>query len=314
MTASTVKKKIVIVGSSNTDMVIRTPRIPRPGETVLGGEFFMAPGGKGANQAVAAARAGGDVHFIARVGDDVFGRQALDGFVGDGIHTECIFRDKHAPSGVALIVVGPDGENCIAVASGANARLAIADVRKAKGIIRSADIVLMQLESPLETVREAAEIASSAGVPVILNPAPARELDDDILSRVAYLTPNETEAEILTGITLINKPDLARAADTLLAKGMKAVLVTLGAKGVYVATREKEEVVPAFKVIPVDTTAAGDAFNGALAVALAEGKPLLEAARFANAAAALATTRMGAQPSLANRPEIERLLAGGAQP
>jgi len=314
MTASTVKKKIVIVGSSNTDMVIRTPRIPRPGETVLGGEFFMAPGGKGANQAVAAARAGGDVHFIARVGDDVFGRQALDGFVGDGIHTECIFRDKHAPSGVALIVVGPDGENCIAVASGANARLAVADVRKAKGIIRSADIVLMQLESPLETVREAAEIAASAGVPVILNPAPARELDDGILRRVAYLTPNETEAEILTGITLINKPDLARAAETLLAKGMKAVLITLGAKGVYVATREKEEVVPAFKVIPVDTTAAGDAFNGALAVALAEGKPLLEAARFANAAAALATTRMGAQPSLANRPEIERLLAGGAQP
>src|SRR4030042_5882286 len=178
MAASPSKKKIVIIGSSNTDMVIRTPRIPRPGETVLGGEFFMASGGKGANQAVAAARAGGDVHFIARVGDDVFGRQSLDGFVGDGIHTECIFRDKHAPSGVALIVVGPDGENCIAVASGANARLAVADVRKAKGTIRSADIVLMQLESPLETVREAAEIAASAGVPVILNPAPARELDN----------------------------------------------------------------------------------------------------------------------------------------
>jgi ribokinase len=308
MAASVTKKKIVVIGSSNTDMVIRTPRIPRPGETVLGGEFFMAPGGKGANQAVAAARAGGDVHFIARVGDDVFGRESVDGFMNDGIHVERIVRDRNAPSGVALIIVGPDGENCIAVASGANARLGVADVRQAKPLITSADIVLMQLESPLETVREAAEIASSAGVPVVLNPAPARALSDDVLKRVSYLTPNETEAEILTGITLIKKSDLAKAADVLLAKGMKAVLITLGAKGVYVATREKKEVMPAFKVIPVDTTAAGDAFNGALAVALAEGKPLFEAARFANAAAALATTKMGAQPSLAVRTEIEKLL------
>jgi ribokinase len=309
MNASATKKKIVVIGSSNTDMVIRTPRIPRPGETVLGGEFFMAPGGKGANQAVAAARAGGDVHFIARVGDDVFGRQSLDGFISAGLHVERIVRDKDAPSGVALIIVGPDGENCIAVASGSNARLAVADVRQAKSVITSADVVLMQLESSLETVREAAEIAASAGVPIVLNPAPARELSDDILKRVAYLTPNETEAEILTGITLIHKSDLAKAADALLEKGMRAVLITLGAKGVYVAIREKKEVVPAFKVIPVDTTAAGDAFNGALAVALAEGRPLLEAARFANAAAALATTKMGAQPSLAMRTDIDRLLA-----
>ena len=309
MTASVTKKKIVVIGSSNTDMVIRTPRIPRPGETVLGGEFFMAPGGKGANQAVAAARAGGEVHFIARVGDDVFGQQSLDGFVSDGIHVDLIVRDKDAPSGVALIIVGPDGENCIAVASGSNSRLGVADVRLAKPVITSADIVLMQLESPLETVREAAEIAASAGVPVVLNPAPARPLSDDLLKRVAYLTPNETEAEILTGITLIKKSDLAKAAEALLAKGIKAVLITLGSKGVYVATREKKEVMPAFKVIPVDTTAAGDAFNGALAVALAEGRPLLEAARFANAAAALATTKMGAQPSLAGRDDIEKLLA-----
>jgi len=309
MSSTAAGKKIVVIGSSNTDMVIRTPAIPRPGETVLGGEFFMAPGGKGANQAVAAARAGGDVHFIARVGDDIFGRQSLDGFIRDGIHIDRLIRDKAAPSGVALIIVGPDGENSIAVASGANARLSVEDVSQAKLIITSADIVLMQLESPLETVREAAEIASSAGVPVVLNPAPARALGDDILRRVAYLTPNETEAEILTGITLIKKSDLAKAADVLLAKGVKAVLITLGAKGVFVATAEKKEIVAAFKVIPVDTTAAGDAFNGALAVALAEGTPLLKAARFANAAAALATTRMGAQPSLANRAEIERLLA-----
>jgi ribokinase len=314
MNAAGTKKKIVVIGSSNTDMVIRTPRIPRPGESVLGGEFFMAPGGKGANQAVAAARAGGDVHFVARVGDDVFGRQSLNGFVSAGIHAERIIQDKGAPSGVALIIVGPDGENCIAVASGANALLAVEDVRQAKAVIASADIVLMQLESPLGTIQEAAEIAASAGIPVILNPAPARALSDDILRRAAYLTPNETEAEILTGVTLIKKSDLAKAADALLAKGIRAVLITLGAKGVYVATGEKKEVVPAFKVIPVDTTAAGDAFNGALAVALAEGRPLLEAARFANAAAALATTKMGAQPSLAMRTDIEKLLAQGARP
>jgi len=301
-------KKIVVIGSSNTDMVVRTPALPRPGETVLGGEFIMAPGGKGANQAVAAARAGGEVTFIARIGDDVFGRQSLEGLVRDGIHIEHIVEDKNSPSGVALIIVGPDGENCIAVASGSNAGLAAADVRKAKAVISSADIVLLQLESPLETVQEAAGIAAAGGVPVILNPAPARALSDDILKNVAYLTPNETEAEILTGITLIKSSDLAEAAGMLLAKGMKAVLITLGANGVYVASREKQEVVPAFKVIPVDTTAAGDAFNGALAVALAERRPLFEAARMANAAAALATTKMGAQPSLPSRRDIDELL------
>jgi ribokinase len=309
VSATAARKRIVVIGSSNTDMVVRTPAIPRPGETVLGGEFFMAPGGKGANQAVAAARAGGEVYFIARIGDDVFGRQSLDGFIRDGIHVEYLIKDKAAPSGVALIIVGPDGENSIAVASGANARLAVEDVARARPVIASADIVLTQLESPLETVREAIEAGASAGVPVVLNPAPARALEDEILRRVSYLTPNETEAEILTGITLIKKSDLAKASDSLLARGLKAVLITLGAKGVYVATPEKKEIVPAFKVIPVDTTAAGDAFNGALAVALAEGRTLLEAARFANAAAALAATRMGAQPSLPLRTEIEKLLA-----
>jgi ribokinase len=209
---------------------------------------------------------------------------------------------------VALIIVGSDGENSIAVAPGANAALTAADVRKAKGSIISADIVLMQLESPLEAVEEAAGLASSAGVPIVLNPAPARAIGDDLLKRLTFLTPNETEAEILTGITLIKNTDLAKAADALLAKGLGAVLITLGPKGVYVATRAKKEMVPAFKVNAVDTTAAGDAFNGALAVALAEKKPLFEAARFANAAAALATTRMGAQPSLADRAEIEKLM------
>ena len=303
------KKRIVVVGSSNTDMVIRTPAIPRPGETVLGGNFFMAAGGKGANQAVAAARAGGDVFFIARVGDDLFGKQAVDGFIRDGIHVEYIVRDKEAPSGVALIFVAPDGENTIAVASGANARLGTEDVRQARQIITSSTVLLLQLETPLETALEAAAIASSAGVPVILNPAPGQPLTDELLRRVAYLTPNETEAEILTGITIVKKTDLDRAADLLLSKGVKALLITLGPKGVYVVTPEKRQLIPAFQVMAVDTTAAGDAFNGALAVATAERKPLVEAARFASAAAALATTKAGAQPSLPLRPEIEQLLA-----
>jgi ribokinase len=301
-------KKIVVVGSSNTDMVIKTPRLPKPGETIIGGEFFMAAGGKGANQAVAAARAGGDVHFIARVGEDVFGRQSLDGFVRDGIHVDHITRDNSASSGIALIIVAPDGENSIAVASGANANLGVGDVRRAKDVIASASIVLMQLESPFETVIEAAEVASAAGVPVILNPAPAQVLGDNLLKLLSYLTPNKTEAEIMTGITLIAKADLDKAADMLLDKGMKGVLITLGPKGVYVATREKKEVVPAFNVTPVDTTAAGDAFNGALAVALAEGRTLFEAARFGNAAAAIATTKLGAQPSLPLRKDIENLM------
>lgn len=304
------KKKIVVVGSSNTDMVIKTPGIPRPGETVLGGEFFMAAGGKGANQAVAAARAGGDVVFVARVGDDMFGKQQVDGFIHDKINVEFVVRDKQASSGVALIIVAPDGENSIAVASGANARLSAEDIKRASQVIASASILLMQLETPLEAVKEAAEIASAAGVPVILNPAPARPLADDILKHVTCLTPNETEAELLTGITIIKKSDLAKAADVLLSRGIKAVLITLGAQGVYVAAAEKKEFVPALKVKAVDTTAAGDVFNGALAVALAENKPLSEAVRFASAAAAISTTKIGAQPSIPFRKEIEDLLRG----
>jgi ribokinase len=303
------KKRIVVIGSSNTDMVIKTPTIPRPGETVLGEDFFMAAGGKGANQAVAAARAGGDVFFIARVGDDLFGKQAVDGFIRDGIHVEYIVRDKEAPSGVALIFVALDGENSIAVASGANAKLGVEDIRQARQVIASASVLLMQLETPLETVIEAAAIASPAGVPIILNPAPGQPLPDELLRHVTYLTPNETEAELLTGITIVKKTDLAKAADLLLSRGVKAVLATLGAQGVYVVTPEKKELLPAFKVNAVDTTAAGDAFNGALAVALAEGKSLLEAVLFSSAAAALATTKAGAQPSLPLRPEIERMLA-----
>jgi len=298
-----------VVGSSNTDMVIKLTRIPRPGETVLGGEFFMAAGGKGANQAVAAARAGGEVTFIARVGADDFGRKAVAGFRRDGIRVKHIVGDQKAASGVALIFVAPDGENSIAVAPGANANLNPVDIKRAKSAIAGADVLLMQLEVPLAAVKEAVRIAWKAGVPMILNPAPARPLNDDILRHVSVLTPNETEAELLARTRIRGESDLKPAADRLLAFGVRAVLMTLGAKGVYIATKERREIVPAFKVKTVDTTAAGDAFNGALAVALAEGRPILEAARFACAAAALSTTRMGAQPSLPRRREIEKMMS-----
>jgi ribokinase len=303
------KPGIVVVGSSNTDMIIRLGRIPRPGETLLGGEFVTAAGGKGANQAVGAARAGGAVTFIARVGRDMFGDQAVAGFVRDRIDVRYVFKDPTAPSGVALIFVAKDGENSIAVAGGANARLSPADVRKAKAAIASAHVLVMQLETPLETVQAAAELATQAGVRVILNPAPAQRLPDALLGLVSILTPNETEAELLTGIAVDSDAAAGKAADKLLAKGVRTVIVTLGVRGAFVATQGGRQLVPGFKVKPVDSTAAGDIFNGALAVALGEGQPLAEAVRFANAAGALSVMKLGAQPSAPRRREIERFLA-----
>jgi len=302
------KPRILVVGSSNTDMIIQLERIPQPGETILGGEFVTAAGGKGANQAVAAARAGGEVTFVARVGQDMFGDKALAGFVQDGIQVEHVTRDPEAPSGVALIFVATDGENSIAVASGANARLSSVDVKNAEPGIAGATSVLMQLETPLETVQAAAESAARAKVPVILNPAPARKLPGDLLKLVSILTPNETEAELLTGIAVSNEESAARAAEALMAQGVGTVIITLGARGAFVANSSTRQLVPGFQVKPVDTTAAGDVFNGALVVALGEGRPLLEAVRFANAAAAISVTRLGAQPSAPRRNEIEALL------
>lgn len=302
------KPRIVVVGSSNTDMIIRLNRLPRPGETLLGGEFSMAAGGKGANQAVAAARAGGHVTFIARVGKDVFGDRALEGFRRDGIAVDRIIRDPRSASGVALIFVGAEGQNSIAVASGANARLTASDVRKARRVIAEADLLMMQLETPLATVRAAAQEATAARVAVMLNPAPARPLSRTLLRLVTVLTPNETEAEMLSGVRIRNDRSAVRAAVALLGQGPKIVAITLGARGALVATREGHQIVPAFPVRAVDTTAAGDVFNGALAVALAEGRELNDAVRFANAAAALSVTRLGAQPSAPKRSAIERLL------
>jgi len=304
---------IVVVGSSNTDMIIRLDRIPRPGETILGGEFVTAAGGKGANQAVAVARAGGQVTFVARVGRDLLGEQALRGFEKDGIDTSAIVRDPSAPSGVALIFVAKDGENVIAVAPGANGRLAAADVRRAARAFSGAAALVMPLETPLATVLAAADLAAKAGVPVILNPAPARALPARLLERVTVLTPNETEAELLTGVRVTDERSAGRAAARLRNRGVEVVVITLGAGGAFVSGGAADGVVPGFRVKAVDTTAAGDVFNGALAVALGEGQPLVDAVRFANAAAALSVTKVGAQPSAPHRGEIERFLRGKAR-
>ena len=301
-------ERIVVVGSSNTDMIIKMQRIPKPGETIIGGDFSMAAGGKGANQAVAAARSGGQVTFIARVGNDLFGEQAIKAFAADGINVEGVIKDASAPSGVALIFVGNNGENSIAVASGANAKLSVEDIERTRDIISSAGVLLIQLETPIETVKAVVQLAAS-GARVILNPAPAQPLDNEILRRVSILTPNESEAELLTGVTIENEAGAATAATALRARGVETVLITLGAQGTYVAGQDFCGIVPGFSVTPVDTTAAGDVFSGALAVALAEQKPLREAVRFANAAAALSVTKLGAQPSAPYRPEIEAFLS-----
>lgn len=302
------KSRILVVGSANTDMVLQLDRLPRPGETVLGGEFKMAAGGKGANQAVGAARAGGRVMFVARLGRDAFGSQALAAWRADAIDVRHVVRDAAASSGVALIFVAPDGANCIGVAPGANARLCPADVLRARALFARADCVLLQLETPIETVLAAAELAERAGVPIILNPAPARPLPDALLRRVTVLTPNETEAELLTGRRVVSEAEAAGAAQALRERGPANVIVTLGARGAYVASPEIRQLVTAYKVRPVDTTAAGDIFNGALAVALADGQPLLDAVRFAHAAAALSVTRLGAQPSAPTRRAIDRFM------
>ena len=301
-------KKIVVVGSSNTDMIIKVPRIPKPGETIIAGTFSMAAGGKGANQAVAAARAGGEVAFVARVGDDMFGKQAIDGFRKDNIDVHNVIHDSEAPSGVALIFVDKGGENSIAVASGANANLSPSDIQAVRDVIASANILLMQLETPIETVELASAVAVENRVKVILNPAPARKLGDDLLKRVSILTPNESEAELLTGISVTDVDSAKKAARILLDKGTETVIITLGRNGALLATPEYSERISGFKVKAVDATAAGDVFNGALTVALAENRSPKDALVFANAAAALSVTKLGAQPSAPYRKEIEEFI------
>jgi len=297
-------KQIVVVGSTNTDMVVKAARIPAPGETILGGRFLMNPGGKGANQAVAAARLGAEVVFIAKVGDDLFGREAKALFAKENICTDYVLTDPSEPSGVALIMVDAKGENCIAVASGANGTLMPEDIEGVEDIIAQSDLLLMQLETPLETVRYAADVAVNLGVPVILNPAPACELPSDLYDCLEVITPNESEAELLTNIKVTDEASAEAAARVLCDKGVLNVVITMGAKGAYVFDGEDGVMVPAFKVEAVDTTAAGDVFNGALAVALTEELELEEAVRFASKAASISVTRMGAQASAPRREEL----------
>ena len=296
--------RIVVVGSANTDMVVKTERIPGPGETVIGGDFIMAAGGKGANQAVAAARLGAQVTFVACLGQDVFGDQAVAGYQREGIDTSLIVRDTDAASGVALISVDAHGENSIAVASGANARLTPADVERARDAIAHADVVLVQLEVPIESVRRAIELAHSSGTPVILNPAPAKEIEPSLLAQVSIATPNEHEIKVVVG-----ESRREQAITRMLEAGTDTVLVTLGKQGVLWATKDGQQHIPAFAVQATDTTAAGDAFNGGLACALARGLPMTEAIRYANAVAAISVTRMGAQPSLPTADEVKTFLS-----
>jgi len=303
---NTKPKRIVVVGSSNTDMVIRTERMPRPGETVLGGSFMMNQGGKGANQAVAAAKLGGDTVFVAKVGDDIFGRQTIDLLNQAGVDTTYVGVSPRYPSGVALINVDASGENSIAVASGANADLTPADIDAAESVIAGAALVLLQLETPVETVEHAARLAKKHGVRVILNPAPAprNPLPASLLANVDILIPNKTEAELISGIEITDEASELNAISAIHATGVKTVIFTLGSKGALICENGDCVNIPSFKVEAVDTTAAGDTFCGALCVGLSEGMQMHKAIEFANKAASITVTRMGAQQSIPTRDEV----------
>ena len=299
------KPSITVIGSSNTDMVVMTSHFPAPGETILGGEFLMNAGGKGANQAVAAARSGGRVSFIGKVGSDIFGENAIENIKKEGIDVSGISTDPDAASGVAQIIVDKNGENSIVVAPGANLNLTRDDIDDAETQISRADILLMQLEIPVDTIIYAAKKAHSLGKKVILNPAPATELPDELFEYLYMITPNESETELLTGIKVTDQSSAAKAAQVLKTRGVENVIITMGSQGAFVFTDEVEQIVPAFEVQAVDTTAAGDCFNGALAVGLGRGMDMIESVRYANRAASIAVTRTGAQVSMPYREEVE---------
>ncbi|NQZ44162.1 MAG: ribokinase [Flavobacteriaceae bacterium] len=297
-------QNITVIGSSNTDMVLQTEHLPAPGETLIGGQFEMKAGGKGANQAVAAAKLGGQVTFIAKVGDDPFGQQAISDLSRHGIDTSYITTDPNAPSGVALIMVDAKGENSIGVALGANDRLFESDLEPALNRIKSSAFVLMQLESPMALIEHFARLRNDLGFRFVLNPAPAKPLSKTVLEALFLITPNAIEAESLTGIKVSDSASASKAAHHLREAGVANVIITMGGQGAFVCTSDWEGLIPCPKVKVVDTTAAGDTFNGALMVALAEGKSMQDAVVFANAAAAFAVGILGAQNSAPTRNDL----------
>jgi ribokinase len=300
--------KVVVIGSTNTEMIFKAPTIPKPGEVVLGGSFIMSPGGIGANQAIAASRAGGEIVFIGRTGNDLFGEQVIKVLQQDNINTAFVVRDKNLTSGITSIIVEAHGESSIIVTPGANTNLCENDILDARDAIASADIVLLQLDIPIDTVRLASDLAQSCGVRVILNPAPPLPVSDGILKSISILTPNASQAETLTGITITDERSAELAGRILLERGLSRVIITLKSMGAMVIDNGGAEHVPGFKVESVDTSVANDVFNGALAVSIAEGKNFYEAVLFANAAAAVSASKSGTLTSIPYRSEIMEVL------
>ncbi|EFM95585.1 ribokinase [Actinobacillus pleuropneumoniae] len=301
-------KKLCVLGSVNADHVIRVPYFPKAGETLKGGHYHIAYGGKGANQAVAAARVRNtslvEVDFIACIGADDIGRAMKQAFVQDGINPEHIVEVADQMTGIAMIQVADSGENSIVISAGANANLDESVVAQHQATIERADCLLVQLETPLQAVEKALKIAKANHTQVILNPAPAQPLSDEILANIDMITPNETETALLTGIQVVDEQTAQQAANVFHQKGIQTVLITLGAKGAFLSENGNGEIIAGFKVTPVDTTAAGDTFNGALTIALLEGKSMRDAVMFAHKASSISVTRMGAQSSIPTRAEL----------
>jgi ribokinase len=296
--------KIVVIGSSNTDMIIQSDRLPVPGQIVAGGQFTMNSGGKGANQAVAIARMGGNVTLITKTGNDLFGKQSLEIYKSEGIVTDYVFSDPDNPSGVALILMDASGEKCISIAQGSIRTLSIKDIEKARAEIEDADILLMELEIPMETAEYVAKIASKKGVKVILNPSPVQAISQKLLQQVQIIIPNKTEAELLTGINVYDWDSARKAADRIHEKGVETVILTMGSKGALVRENGQFYEVEAEKVKAIDTTAAGDTFCGAFCVGLIENMTTVEAVKMACKAAAITVTRRGIQEAIPYRKEL----------
>ncbi len=303
------KNKIVVIGSSNVDMIMKMDHLPSVGETVTEAQFFQVYGGKGANQAVAAARAGGIVSFINCVGEDAYTPQMVQNYKDDGIDTSFVFQEKDLPSGHALVMIGDAGNNYLSVATGANYKLTPDKIDKAMPAISDAAMIVLQYEIPEDTIKYIIELANGDGIPVMFNFAPARKFDLNYIPKVNILVLNEVEAGFLAQVQVQIQEDAEKAAIVLINRGVEKVIITLGSKGAFMMTRNEKVYVPAFKVEALDTTAAGDTFCGSLAVALVEGKSLKESLTFASAAAAICVTRIGAQPSTPWKKEIDAFLA-----